>query len=53
MRKVRNIKTNKIYYGVFSKDKETMNLFTNKSKTKKIDLIATRKEIMTEYESIF
>lgn len=53
MRKVRNIKTNKIYYGVFSDDKETMNLFTNRSETKEIDLIVTKKEIMTEYEPMF
>lgn len=36
MRKVRNIKTNKIYYGIFSEDKETMNLFTDKDTTKEI-----------------
>jgi len=53
MRKVKNIKTNKIYYGIFSDDKETMSLFIDKSKTKEIDLIVTKKEIMTDYEPMF
>ena len=53
MRKVKNIKTHKIYYGIFSEDKKIMNLFIDKNKTKEIDLTVTKKEIMTEYEPTF